>query len=322
MPNNARLLLIDSAQGEALMNFRDVLEATRESFVLHQQGEGRVFPLVRERLPEGVWGIKSGNVAEQNLLGFKSAGFWPANREKGGEPHQATIMLVDPATGRPLCIIDGNGVTTMRTGAAGGLGLLQLARADSSRVCVFGTGVQARVQLRYALELIPSLRQVDYVSSSGEADLAFERQFSERCTIAPAADRNASVALADIVITATTGRGPLFNLDAVRPGTHFNCVGADSLGKRELPEGLLQQARLFVDDHIQARQIGEMQWAPELPCRQLGELLSGQLQAHRKPEDITIFDMTGIALQDLTVARLIYERALARGVGTSVAWPW
>lgn len=322
MPNNARLLLIDSAQGEALMNFRDVLEATRESFVLHQQGEGRVFPLVRERLPEGVWGIKSGNVAEQNLLGFKSAGFWPANREKGGEPHQATIMLVDPATGRPLCIIDGNGVTTMRTGAAGGLGLLQLARADSSRVCVFGTGVQARVQLRYALELIPLLRQVDYVSSSGEADLAFERQFSERCTIAPAADRNASVALADIVITATTGRGPLFNLDAVRPGTHFNCVGADSLGKRELPEGLLQQARLFVDDHIQARQIGEMQWAPELPCRQLGELLSGQLQAHRKPEDITIFDMTGIALQDLTVARLIYERALARGVGTSVAWPW
>jgi ornithine cyclodeaminase len=322
MPNNARLLLIDSAQGEALMNFRDVLEATRESFVLHQQGEGRVFPLVRERLPEGVWGIKSGNVAEQNLLGFKSAGFWPANREKGGEPHQATIMLVDPATGRPLCIIDGNGVTTMRTGAAGGLGLLQLARADSSRVCVFGTGVQARVQLRYALELIPSLRQVDYVSSSGEADLAFERQFSERCTIAPAADRNASVALADIVITATTGRGPLFNLDAVRPGTHFNCVGADSLGKRELPEGLLQQARLFVDDHIQARQIGEMQWAPELPCRQLGELLSGQQQAHRKPEDITVFDMTGIALQDLTVARLIYERALARGVGTSVAWPW
>ncbi|KQV79862.1 ornithine cyclodeaminase [Massilia sp. Root351] len=322
MPNNARLLLIDSVQGETLMNFRDVLDATREAFVLHQQEEGRVFPLVRERLPEGIWGIKSGQVVAQNLLGFKSAGFWPGNREKGGEPHQATIVLVDPATGRPQCIIDGNGVTTMRTGAAGGLGLLQLARADSNRVCVFGTGVQARVQLRYALELIPSLHQVDYVSSSGEADLAFERQFSERCTVTPAADRNASVALADIVITATTGRGPLFNLDAVRPGTHFNCVGADTLGKRELPEGLLRQARLFVDDHIQARQIGEMQWAPELPCHQLGELLSGQLQAHRKPEDITIFDMTGIALQDLTVARLIYERALARGVGTSVAWPW
>ena len=226
MPNNARLLLIDSVQGESLMNFRDVLDATREAFVLHQQEEGRVFPLVRERLPEGIWGIKSGQVVAQNLLGFKSAGFWPGNREKGGEPHQATIVLVDPATGRPQCIIDGNGVTTMRTGAAGGLGLLYLARADSNRVCVFGTGVQARIQLRYALELIPSLHQVDYVSSSGEADLAFERQFSERCTVTPAADRNASVALADIVITATTGRAPGYGRRRTGAPDRRNAVGA------------------------------------------------------------------------------------------------
>ena len=322
MPNTARLLLIDSLQGDALMNFRDVLDATREAFVLHQQQEGRVFPVVRESLPQGVWGLKSGDVAAQNLLGFKSAGFWPGNRELGGTPHQATIMLIDPANGRPLCIIDGNAVTTMRTGAAGGLGLLQLARADSARICVFGTGVQARVQLRYALELMPSVHRVDYVSSSGEADLAFERQFSDRCTVTMAADRNAAVSLSDIVITATPGRTALFNLDAVRPGTHFNCIGADTRGKRELPEGLLKQASIYVDDHVQARSIGEMQWAPELPCHQLGELLSGQMQAHRKPEDITIFDMTGIALQDLTVARMIYERALSRGVGTSIAWPW
>lgn len=322
MPNTARLLLIDSVQGESLMNFRDVLDATREAFVLHQQAEGRVFPVVREHLPQGIWGIKSGDVAGQNLLGLKAAGYWPGNREQGGTPHQATIMLIDPATGRPLCIIDGNAVTTMRTGAAGGLGLLQLARADSARVCLFGTGVQARVQLRYALDLMPSLRQVDYVSSSGQPDPAFERQFAERCTIGMAADRNASVALSDIVITATPARGALFNLDAVRPGTHFSCIGADTQGKRELPEGLLQRASIYVDDHVQARRIGELQWAPELPCHQLGELLSGQMQAHRKPDDITIFDMTGIALQDLTVARMIYERALVRGLGTSIAWPW
>lgn len=304
------------------MGLRDVLNATREAFVLHQRDEGRLFPVLRERLPQGIWGIKAGDVAPQNLLGFKSAGFWPGNREKGGEPHQATIMLIDPETGRPQCIIDGNGVTTMRTGAAGGLGLLQLARADSRRVCVFGTGVQARIQLRYALELIPSLRTVAYVTSSGEANPDFERQFAERCAISMVQDANDAVSRSDIVITATPGAGPLFSLDAVRPGTHFNCVGADSQGKRELPAGLLPQARVFVDSHIQARRIGEMQWAPELPCHQLGELLAGQMKAQRKPEDITIFDMTGIALQDLTVARVMYERALARGVGTSVAWPW
>jgi ornithine cyclodeaminase len=108
----------------------------------------------------------------------------------------------------------------------------------------------------------------------------------------------------------------------VRPGTHFNCVGADTLGKRELPEGLLQKSRLYVDDYIQARNIGELQWAPELPCRQIGELLAGQAHVHRKHDDITVFDMTGIALQDLTVARMIHERARDQGIGTSVAWPW
>jgi ornithine cyclodeaminase/alanine dehydrogenase-like protein (mu-crystallin family) len=90
-------------------------------------------------------------VPAQALLGFKAAGFWPANRRVGGEPHQATILLMDPATGRPLCVIDGNAVTTQRTGAAGALGLRQLARPDSRRLTVFGTGVQARVQ-QLALE--------------------------------------------------------------------------------------------------------------------------------------------------------------------------
>lgn len=319
---DAQLLLIDGAQAQSLMDTRSVLESVRAAFVLHSSEQGRIFPVVRQQLPQGVWGIKSGDVPGQGLLGFKAAGFWPGNRGQGAEPHQATIMLIDPATGRPRCIIDGNAVTTVRTGAAGALGLMQLARADSSRICVFGTGTQARIQLRYALELIPSLVEVSYVASSGRRDARFEQMFSDRCDIGPAADRDSAVALADIVVTATPAGGPLFHVDAVRPGTHLNCVGADTQGKRELPEGLLRRARLFVDDHVQARQIGELQWAPELPCVQLGELLHGGLHAHRKRDDITIFDMTGIALQDLTVARLIYERAVARGVGTSVAWPW
>ena len=93
--------------------------AVREAFVLHSQRAGRVFPVVREKLHTGgVFGIKSGDVANQDLLGFKAAGFWPGNRA-GGEPHQATVALFDPATGRPLCIMDGNAITTARTGAAG-----------------------------------------------------------------------------------------------------------------------------------------------------------------------------------------------------------
>ena len=151
MRAEATLLLLDKDAVEQLLTPGEVTQAVREAFVLHARREGRVFPVVREKLATGgVFGIKSGDVPSQGLLGFKAAGFWPDNRGLGGEPHQATILLFDPATGRPQCVIDGNAITTVRTGAAGGLGLATLARQDSKRLTVFGTGVQARSQLRFA----------------------------------------------------------------------------------------------------------------------------------------------------------------------------
>lgn len=319
----ARLLLLDQHAVEQLLQPDDVALAVRAAFVLHSQRAGRVFPVVREKLATGgIFGIKSGDVPSQGLLGFKAAGFWPANRQLGAEPHQATIMLIDPASGRPTCIIDGNAITTARTGAAGALGLQLLARPDSTRVCVFGTGVQARVQLDCALRVIPQLRQVRYVTASGQPDLAFERHVAPRCPVSHAADRDGAVAASDIVITATPGAGALFDLSAVRPGTHFNCVGADTRGKRELPSGLLAMASRFVDDQPQASQIGETQWAPTLPCTELGDLLTRQAHFTRTADQITVFDLTGLALQDLTVARLIHQRALSAGLGHGVPWPW
>jgi ornithine cyclodeaminase len=323
MRNNQELLLLDKGAVESLLSFDDALAAVREAFALHSQREGRVFQVVRERLSTGgIFGIKSGDVQTEGLLGFKAAGFWPANRERGGEPHQATIMLIDPATGRPTCVIDGNAITTMRTGAAGGLGIEQLARRDSAKGCIFGTGVQARIQLTFALRLMPSLRRIQYVSVTGEKDEAFESHFRADCDITLAKERNAAVADSDIVITATPGAGPLFDLDAVRPGTHLNCVGTDTKGKRELPDGLLKRVMLFVDDRTQAAEIGEMQWTPDTQAVEFGDLLTGKTRVERRPDDITVFDMTGLALQDLTVARALRDRATQANFGTSVVWPW
>ncbi|MEK7321424.1 MAG: ornithine cyclodeaminase family protein, partial [Pseudomonadota bacterium] len=201
-------------------------------------------------------------------------------------------------------------------------GLQQLARPDSTRVCVFGTGVQARIQLEFALLLMPTLQTVRYVSSSGQRHAAFEAAFQDRCDIQLATDRDDAVANSDVVITATPGGGPLFDAQAVRPGTHLTCVGADTTGKRELPAGVLERARIVVDDSEQARRIGECQWAPDLPCIEIGDLLTGKATITREPADITVFDMTGLALQDLTVARFLDQRARADGTGTRLAWPW
>lgn len=322
-PIDARLLLLDKHQVGALLSPDDVLGAVREAFVLHSERAGRVFPVVREPLSTGgVFGIKSGDVQAQGLLGFKAAGFWPANRQRGGEPHQATVMLFDPLTGRPQCLIDGNAITTLRTGAAGGLGLQALARPDSTRLCVFGAGVQARIQVDFALRLMPSLNELRYVSAGDARNADFEAAFANRCSVALATDRNHAVSQSDIVITATPGGGALFDLAAVRPGTHINAVGADTRGKRELPEGLVASARVFVDDDVQARQIGETQWAADTKAVELGDLLTGKAAFTRVASDITVFDMTGLALQDLTVARMLQQRADATGTGSRIAWPW
>ena len=328
MRRNTKLLLLDKNHVESLLTPEAVLEAVRDAFKLHSLGEGRVFPVVREKLPSGgVFGIKSGDIVSQDVLGFKAAGFWATNRALGGEPHQATILLFDPYTGRPLCMIDGNIVTTLRTGAAGGLGLLQFARSDSTRLCVFGTGVQAQIQTQFALRLLPGLRSLQYVSINDEPDTRFEAAIQPEaaaigCSIRHVTDRDAAVAGSDIVITATPGGGALFSRDAVQPGTHLNCVGADTEGKRELPAGLLKRVRLFTDDLTQARSIGESQWAKDVPCTTLGDLLIGKMDFQRQAGDITVFDMTGIALQDLTVAHLLRRQSEATGIGTVIDWPW
>jgi len=324
LPAGHDLLLLDKHQVEQLLGPQEVLSAVREAFLLHGRRAGRVFPFIREQLPGGaLFGIKAGDVPTDALLGFKAAGFWPSNRQRGSEPHQATIVLVDPSNGRPTCILDGNAITAQRTGAAGALGLDLLARPDSSRVCIFGAGVQARAQLTFALWVRPLLQHVTYLTSNQRPDAAFEAAFADRCHIEHSRDPNAAVAACDVVITTTPGRGPLFDARAVRPGTHLNCVGSDTRGKREVPSELLAGARLFVDDRVQARQIGELQWAsPDLPCSELGNVLLAMSSFERHRDEITLFDMTGIALQDLTVARNLLMGALRENVGTRLPWPW
>ncbi|WP_019938672.1 ornithine cyclodeaminase family protein [Bordetella sp. FB-8] len=323
MRSDARLLLVDKNVVERLLVPDDVIAAVREAFELHSRRHGRVFPVVREKLSTGgVFGIKSGDVGSQGLLGFKAAGFWPGNRSAGGEAHQATVLLFDPASGRPLCVIDGNAITTARTAAAGAIGLSLLSRQDSAVATVFGTGNQARAQLEFALQARPALRKVHYVSSDRAPRLEFEAGLAGRIELICTEDANAAVRQSDLVITATTGGKPLFEAGALRAGTHLNCVGADTRGKRELPDGALDTARVVADDLDQARGLGELQWMPQTPAVEIGDLLTGKIPLRRDPGDITVFDMTGLALQDLTVARLVYRKAVEQDLGTSVAWPW
>jgi ornithine cyclodeaminase len=169
--------------------------------------------------------------------------------------------------------------------------------------------------------MLPALEHVVYRTSDGRRDLEFEACIADRCHVAPAANANDAVAASDVIVTATTGRAPLFDAAAISPGTHINAVGADTRGKRELPDGLLARALVWADDLAQARTLGELQWeAPDFPAAELGSLLSSPMP--REAAAITVFDMTGTALQDLSVARMLYRQAQALSAGTVVPWPW
>jgi ornithine cyclodeaminase/alanine dehydrogenase-like protein (mu-crystallin family) len=328
MSISSNLLLLDHASVQALLTHAEALSCVKRAYVAHSSKQGRIFPLVREGLPaNAVFGIKSGDIASDQVLGLKAAGFWPGNVALGKDSHQGTILLVSPATGRPLALMDGNHITAMRTGAAGAVGIELLARPNSSHVCVFGTGVQAQIQVDFALRFQPELRRLTYLTISGEPDAAFEQKFQGRCSVAHQVNADAAVSQADIVITATPSRKALFSSEAVRPGTHINAVGADTKGKRELPAGLLEKAMVVVDDVVQAKSVGECQWALDSAVTEIGALLAHPSSQPfvRTADAISVFDMTGIALQDLTVAHSLVQAAQrdsSQKHGQQIAWAW
>lgn len=316
------LLLLDAPTLERLLTPELAIRAVREAFLLHAARGDRRFPVLRETWQDGVFGIKAGAVEGRGLLGFKAAGFWPDNGRWGADAHQATLMLLDPRCGRPLAVLDGNRITALRTAAAGYWGIERLARHDARRLAVFGTGVQALAHVGFALRARPRVEEILYVSADRGPRPAFEAALAGEGRIVRAeADADAAVRAADLVITTTSGRAPLFTDSALRPGTHVNAVGADTRGKRELPEGLLKRASLFVDDLAQSRTLGELQWAPDTPATEIGEVLAERHPGRTRADALTIFDLTGLGLQDLLTAHAALRAALASDQGRRVPWP-
>ncbi len=322
-----QLLVLNADALRTLIEPQAAIAAVREAFELHSSAEGDTYPVVREPLGQGpapaVFGIKSAAIESQRLVGLKAAGFWSHNRSMQREAHQAAILLIDSHTGRAQALLDGNQITTARTGAAGYWGINLLAAQAARRICVFGTGVQARVQLEYALRARPQATQVSYISRNGEPHAAFEQHFAPLCELRHRTNAEQAVQEADIIITATPGRVILFQAGALRGGQHINAVGADTRGKRELPSGTLELAsHVWADDGPQARELGESQWCAGLELQEIGALMLGHHSYQRAASDLTVFDMTGLALQDLCLARQLVQAAESQGLGQRIDWPW
>ncbi|OPY30016.1 MAG: Alanine dehydrogenase [Methanocella sp. PtaU1.Bin125] len=255
--------------------------------------------------------------------GIKWVNVHPENPAHGLPTVMATILLNDPATGSPIAIMDGTYVTDMRTGAAGGVAAKHLAKSAHT-VGLIGSGRQAWTQmLAYRAVFGDRIRLVKIYSRRLEHSEALARKIEMLLGYIVKPCRTPEEACeADIIATTTPAREPILRPEWVRPGTHINAIGADAPGKQELFTELTLKARVFVDSIEQASHSGEINipWARGLMNEKMlagtiGQVINGTVPG-RQGDEITVFDSTGLSIQDMAVAHIVYDRAMKTGRGT------
>lgn len=248
--------------------------------------------------------------AGAGVVGVKWISVYPSNIQKGLPAVNGTLLLSDASTGRLRAVMDANVLTALRTGGAGALATRLLARPDAGNLLLVGAGVQSVYQIlchaawrRWTTILVwsPDLMQSQrLIKGLPEALRRIAR---------PADELKAAVAASDVICTCTPSRKPLIQASWVRPGTHINAIGADAPGKQELQMELLKRSTLIVDDWIQASHSGEINVAHSKGlidrkdvAGDLGGILVRRTPRKRKTGEITIFDSTGLAVQDMIMA--------------------
>jgi alanine dehydrogenase len=315
------ILCLSTPDLRSVLTFDAVIAAVEQAYIAHSSGTGHTYPIIREKLSaDAVFGVKAGFLEQGNVLGLKAAGYWRKNREQNEEAHQATVVLTDPETGKPRAFMDGNFITTIRTGAAGAVAAKYLARQDAQVLAMIGTGVQGKIQTEGILHVRPGIKEVRCFGLTGRSVADFVAQFQNRVKVTVCDDSKSAATGADIIVTATPAMQPLILKEYLKPGVHINAMGADTKGKSELDESVLTDAEFFTDDLHQSRTIGELQKNPDRAATEIGALLLGKHAGRQQDEQITIFVSTGIALQDLTTAELALRNAREQNIGTLLHW--
>ena len=256
-------------------------------------------------------------------MGVKAGGYFPGNDARGLTNHQSVIALFDPVTGMLNALVGGNYLTAIRTAAASAVSIKHLARKDARVLGMVGAGHQSTFQLRAAVEqrafdrvvawnhhpdMLPRLAAV-----AAEIGLPFQ-----------AVDRETLCAQADVIITITSAFEPLLQSGWIRPGTHLACMGTDTKGKQEVDAALMPRAQVFTDEVAQSITIGEAQHAIAQgliaadAVTALGRVIIGDHPGRVSDDAITLFDGTGVGLQDLAAASVAMTRARAAGLAGTV----
>jgi len=336
--------IINSMQVKAFMNMAELIPEIEKAYRYKARNEGGVFPVITHEWIVGSkdMDIKSGYIdGDVKIYGLKALTYIEENQKRGLPCLTGTMMVFNSQTGQLKGVLDSGHITGFRTGAAGAIGSKYLARPDSKNLLLVGAGKQALFNLAGNLLVMEGLERVmvcDPANPQGAAGFIHglkERLWDEifsvaapnqkeklnfNCQAVPMEELEAAAMAADIIVTTTPSRNPILKDKWISEGVHINCIGADMEGKEEIEKEIFARARIVVDDITQAISIGET----EIPVKQgvisredivceIGQLIEGGAKGRCSDKDITIFDTTGLALQDLITAEYLIRKAEEAG---------
>lgn len=337
----AKVRILSAEDISKVLTITDAITAVEDAYRQKAEGTGTAWPMVYSAFEPGVadMDIRSGELAGSGLFGLKLTAWFSKNPSRGLPEIFGTTLLCDDTTGAPLALLNAGAITGLRTGAAGAVGIKWLARKGVQNLLVAGAGHESTFQVAASLAAVPSISHVEvWNPRSTEAPTARVALMAEKVgallkaadiertyELVAVGDGEKAAAKADAIITITPATTPIIQAGWVRPGTHISAVGADMEGKQEVASAIDAQASLFADDRAQSLSAGEF----EVPLKEgaitqesikaeIGEVIAGMAEGRTSDTEITVFDTSGIAVQDLAASKMAYERAVEQGLGVVV----
>ncbi|RLI74231.1 alanine dehydrogenase [Archaeoglobales archaeon] len=314
-------LLLTKKDAEKILTMEDTIKAVEHAFEMHGKSLTQMPPKIYLNFDKG--DLRAMPAYLEGKAGVKWVNSHPDNPKIGLPTVMALLIYNDPETGFPLAVMDAMHITNMRTGAAGGIAAKYLARKDSKVFGFVGCGTQAHTQFM-ALSMIFKIETVK-VYDINERNAKKFVEFCENKGVEAKIESIEKTCNCDVLTTTTPSRKPVVKESWVEKGTHINAIGADAPGKQELDEKLILNAKIVVDDMEQALHSGEINVAisegilkPENIYATLGEIVVGRKPRRENNDEITIFDSTGLAIQDISTASVVYSRAIESNVGIKI----
>ncbi len=312
----------------SVLDMQDCMDVVEQAFV-ELANETAVLPLrINIKPPDGLALYMPAYLKEMGALACKVVTVYKNNPAEHNMPTTiGKVLLQDPKTGDVICIMDGGYLTAVRTGAASGVATKYLARETPNQTAgIFGSGVQARMQL-WSMACARNITKAIVYDLSPEATDSFISEMTQKLNIEIVkANSPDKVLEADIICTATSSATPIFDGSKVKEGTHINGIGSHTPNARELDTEIIKRSK-FVGDSKEAcfNEAGDIMIPLENNeitdshfFAELGEIITGKKERRTSNDEITIFKSNGLAIQDVATAKLIYDKAIAAGIGVNV----